>query len=148
MTNCQVPENQQLSPLEVGEDNLKLKHKSLEKFKSITLLHNNRGFRHVESKSGLSFGLALLLNLVLAPFSPNSVFASFPQKLGFCVKLDSQSFQNISPWHTLLYLTGCKVLLPTYSGSFSNRLVDLRTIYFKFVRLYVSFVTEPRFGTD
>ena len=78
--NCRVPLTQQLSSLEVGEDNSKFEPK---KFKSINMV-KQRGvigvFRHAESISGLCFVLTLLLQRFLATFMSKhkTVFAGFP----------------------------------------------------------------------
>ena len=55
---CQV----QASFLELGEDNPKLEAKKLRIFKSINVVVIKDCYRHAESKSGLSFELALLLH--------------------------------------------------------------------------------------
>ena len=50
---CRVPGTRRLSPLEIGEDNSKFKHKNLRKFKSINMVKHKvviGVFRHAESK--------------------------------------------------------------------------------------------------
>ena len=66
---CRVPGIWQLSPLQVGEDNSKLETKKLRKIQIYQYGQTKgcfRGFRHVESKSDLYFGLAPLLPQFLA----------------------------------------------------------------------------------
>ena len=57
-----MPGIQQLSPLELGEDNPKLEAKKLRIFKSINVVVIKDCYRHAGCKSGLSFVLALLLH--------------------------------------------------------------------------------------
>ena len=59
--------------LEVGEDNAKPRTKKITKVKIHQYSETKYGvFWHAEPKSGLSFGLALLLYRILASFFPNS----------------------------------------------------------------------------
>ena len=65
---CRVPGTQQLSPLEVGEDNSRFEPKNL---KSINMVKQKvviGVFRHAESKSGLCFVLTVLLHRFLTTF--------------------------------------------------------------------------------
>ena len=98
-----MPGTQQLSPLEVGEDNSNLDLKNSEKYKSVNMV-----------KQRVVIGFLGMLNPNLASIhanpAPSYVFCKFlvqthdvfcrffVKPASFKMKLGSQIFQNIRPW--------------------------------------------------